>query len=63
VLSFFRQLGLEPSLKGLNLPFDPAVVLRVAEMAAANPEMGPLSYPVNKRVIATAMRELEEKLA
>lgn len=63
VLSFFRQLGLEPSLKGLNLPFDPAIISRVAEMAAANPEMGPLNYPVNKLVIATAMKELEKRLA
>jgi glycerol dehydrogenase len=61
VLSFFRQLGLVPSLKGLNLPFDREVVLRVAHMAATNPEMGPLNYPVNKRVIAAAMEELEKR--
>jgi len=61
VLSFFRQLGLEPSLKGLNLPFDRDLVLRIAEMAATNPEMGPLNYPVNKLVIASAMEELENR--
>jgi hypothetical protein len=63
VLAFFRQLGLEPCLKGLNLPFDREVVLRVADMAATNPEMGPLNYPVNKFVIAAAMEELEERFA
>ena len=61
VVSFFRQLGLEPSLKGLNLPFDRDVVLRVAHMAATNPEMGPLNYPVNKWVIASAMEKLEKR--
>jgi glycerol dehydrogenase len=63
VLGFFRQLGLEPSLKGLNLPFDRELILRIAEMAAGNPEMGPLNYPVNKFVIASAMEELEQRLA
>jgi glycerol dehydrogenase len=63
VLSFFRQLGLEPSLKGLNLPFDREVVLRVADMAATNPEMGPLNYVVNKFVIASAMEKLEKRFA
>ena len=63
VLAFFRQLGLEPCLKGLGLPFDREVVLRVAHMAATNPEMGPLNYPVNKFVIATAMEELEKRFA
>ncbi len=61
VLSFFRQLGLEPSLKGLNLPFDRELVLRIADMAATNPEMGPLNYPVNKFVIASAMEEMEKR--
>jgi len=63
VLAFFRQLGLEPCLKGLGLPFDREVVLRVADMAATNPEMGPLNYPVNKFVIAAAMEELEKRFA
>ncbi len=63
VLSFFRQLGLEPSLKGLNLPFDRELILRIAEMAASNPEMGPLNYTVNQSVIASAMEELEQRLA
>jgi len=61
VLAFFRQLGLQPSLKGLNLAFDRKLVLRIAHMAATNPEMGPLNYPVNKWVIASAMEELEKR--
>jgi glycerol dehydrogenase len=63
VLSFFRQLGLEPSLKGLNLPFDRGTIQRVAAKAAAEPEMGPLRYRVTKALIASAMEELEERLA
>ena len=63
VLSFFRQLGLEPSLKGLNLPFDRELILRVAEKAANDPGFGPLNYPVNKFVIASAMERLEKRLA
>ncbi len=63
VLSFFRQLGLEPSLKGLNLPFDRDLILRVADKAANDPGFGPLNYPVNKFVIASAMERLEKRLA
>ena len=63
VLSFFRQLGLEPSLKGLNLPFDRELILRVADKAANDPGFGPLNYPVNKFVIASAMEKLEKRLA
>jgi glycerol dehydrogenase len=63
VLSFFRQLGLEPSLKGLNLPFDRELILRVADKAAHDPDIGPLNYPVNKQVIASAMEKLEKRLA
>lgn len=63
VLSFFRQLGLEPSLKGLNLPFDRELILRIADKAANDPDLGPLYYPVNKSVIAAAMERLEKRLA
>jgi glycerol dehydrogenase len=62
-LSFFRKLGLEPSLKGLNLPFDRDLILRVAGKAASDPDIGPLSFPVNKFVIASAMERLENRLA
>jgi glycerol dehydrogenase len=62
-LSFFRGLGLEPSLKGLNLPFDRELILRVADKAANDPDIGPLNFPVNKFVIATAMEKLEKRLA
>ena len=63
VLAFFRQLGLEPSLKGLNLPFDRELILRVADKAAHDPDIGALNYPVNKHVIALAMEKLERRLA
>ena len=63
VLRFFRQLGLEPSLKGLNLPYDPELILRVAEKAANDPDIGPLNFTVSKSVIASAMEALEKRLA
>jgi glycerol dehydrogenase len=62
VLGFFRQLGLEPSLKGLNLPFRPKLNLRIAAKAAKDPGMGPLNYHVDKYVIAAAMEELEQRV-
>jgi len=62
-LSFFRKLGLEPSLKGLKLPFDRELILRVADKAANDPDIGPLNFPVNKAVIASAMEKLEKRLA
>ena len=61
-LSFFRKLGLEPSLKGLKLPFDREMILRVAEKAANDPDIGPLNFPVNKVAIASAMEKLKENL-
>jgi glycerol dehydrogenase len=62
-LSFFRKLGLEPSLKGLKLPFDRELILRVADKAANDPDIGPLNFPVNRAVIASAMEKLEKRLA
>ncbi len=62
-LAFFRKLGLEPSLRGLNLPFDRAMILRVAEKAASDPDIGPLKFPVNRNAIAAAMEKLERRLA
>jgi len=50
-------------LKGLKLPFDRELILRVAEKAAGDPDLGPLSFPVNKLVIASAMEKLEKRLA
>jgi glycerol dehydrogenase-like iron-containing ADH family enzyme len=62
-LSFFRQLGLDPCLRGLNLPFDRELIMRVADKAANDPDIGPLNFPVNKFVIASAIENLEKRLA
>lgn len=62
-LAFFRKLGLEPSLKGLKLPFDRRTLLRVAEKAANDPDIGPVNFRVSTKVVAAAMLELERKLA
>ena len=61
-LSFFRRLGLEPCLKGLNLPFDHELILRIADKAANDPDMATFNFPVNKFVIASAMEKLEKRL-
>ena len=61
VVSFFRRLGLEPSLRALNLPHNRDIIMRIAEKAANDPDMGPVPYPVGKEVIASAMEELEGK--
>ncbi|MDR3674394.1 MAG: iron-containing alcohol dehydrogenase family protein [Acidobacteriota bacterium] len=63
VISFFGQLGLVPSLKALNLPFDRDLVLRVADMTARSPHFGPLNYTVDKFEIAAAMEILEKRFA
>ncbi len=39
------------------------MVLRVAEKAANDPDIGPLNFPVNQKVIAAAMEKLEKRLA
>ena len=62
-LAFFRKLGLEPSLKGLKLPYDRTLVLRVAEKAANDPDIGPLDFPHNTEAVAAAMVKLEARLA
>ena len=61
-LAFFRKLGLEPSLKGLNLPFDREFILRIAEKAANDPVSGPFMFPVSREIIASAMERLEKRL-
>lgn len=61
ILSFFKQLDLKPSLKGLNLPYTRDIILKIAEKAANDPSMGPITYPINKEIIASAMEDLERR--
>jgi glycerol dehydrogenase len=61
-LGFFRQLGLEPSLRGLALPYDREMILRVAKLAAEDPNIGPVNFKVNTKVVAAAIEELERRL-
>jgi glycerol dehydrogenase len=63
VLAFFRELGLEPTFKGLNLPFDRKVVLSIADKTATRLADESLYPPVSKVAIASVMEDLEEKLA
>jgi glycerol dehydrogenase len=62
-LAFFRKLGLEPTLRGLNLPYDREMVLRIAEKAASDPDIGPVNFPVNRDAVAAAIEKLEKRLA
>lgn len=59
VVSFFGELGLTPSLKGLGLPYSPEIIANVAQRAANDPNLGPTTYAVNADVIASAMVDLE----
>lgn len=61
VISFFGRLGLKPSFKGLNLRYSRNMVMKIAEKAATDPDLGTLTYPVNKEVIASAMEQLERE--
>lgn len=63
VAAFFQQLGLEPSFKALGLPYDQGVILRVAELTATNPDIGPITYPVDKFIVAAAIEKLERRFA
>jgi len=61
VVSFFKDLELNPSFKGLHLPYTREIVLRVAERAANDPYIGPVTYAVTKEKLASAMEDLEGK--
>lgn len=61
-VSFFRKLDFEPSLKGLNLPFNKDVIARIAEKAANDPYTGKMPFPVKAEMIVSAIEELEENI-
>lgn len=61
ILSFLRELNLKPSLKGLHLPCNHDIIMKISEKAANDPYIGPVSYPITKEIIATAIEVLEKK--
>ncbi len=61
VLSFFRDLGLNPSLKGLGMPFDKEILTRVATKAANDTVMRNMPFVVEPEMVLEAMIELESR--
>lgn len=62
VVSFFRKLGLEPSLKGLNLPNDEEIIRSVAEKTVNDPLMKRMPYRVTAEMIVSAIEQLERDI-
>lgn len=60
VVKFFRQLDLEPSFKGLNLPFDPDLIKKVAEKSVLSDPMKNMPFEVKVEHIVSAMQKAEE---
>ncbi len=59
-IAFFRSLGFDPNLKRLGLPADPPSLRRVAVMACADEAMVKMPFPVEEKVLVSAMQQLEE---
>lgn len=62
VVSFFRELGLEPSLKGLNLPYNREVIQAVAKKAVVDPVMQFMPFKVTEEMVISAIEKLEENI-
>jgi glycerol dehydrogenase len=60
VVNFFRQLDLEPSFKGLSLPFESNLLRQVAEKAILAESMKNMPFGVQTEQVIVAMRQVEE---
>lgn len=63
VVNFFRQLDLEPSFKGMNLPFDAEVIKEVAVKSVLSDPMKNMPFEVTPDFLSSAMREVEELIS
>jgi glycerol dehydrogenase len=63
VVKFFRQLGLEPSFKGLRLPFDAVLLRQVAEKAVLADPMKNMPFEVLTEQVIAAMEQVEEVIS
>lgn len=63
VVTLFRGIGLEPTFKGLNLPFTPENLQIVAERAAADEIMKKMPFSIDPEMVVAAMTRMEEELA
>jgi glycerol dehydrogenase-like iron-containing ADH family enzyme len=62
VTNFFRKLDLEPSFKGLGLPFEANLIKQVAEKAILSDPMKNMSFEVHPEQVIAAMEQVEEKI-
>jgi glycerol dehydrogenase len=62
VVKFFRQLDLEPSFKGLGLPFEADLLRQVAEKAILSDPMKSMSFKVRAEQVIAAMEQVEETI-
>lgn len=63
VVKFFRQLDLEPSFRGLKLPFEAALVKKVAEKSVVNEVMKNMPISVTVESLVKAMEKTEEMMS
>lgn len=60
IVSFFRALGLHPSLKGLGIPSNRKAIQKIAEKACIDEDMGKMPFPVTEEMVISAINRLEE---
>jgi glycerol dehydrogenase len=60
VVRFIRQLDLEPSFKGLGLPFEANLLRQVAEKAILSDPMKNMPFEVLPEQVIAAMKQVEE---
>ncbi len=61
-VALFRQLDLEPSLKGLKLHYTPEILKGIADKSLTGDTMKFLPFEVKEETIITAMEKLEEMI-
>jgi glycerol dehydrogenase len=59
VVKFFRQLDLEPSFKGLGLPFETDWLRQVAQKSVLSSGMEKMPFEVRAEQVMTAMEQVE----
>jgi glycerol dehydrogenase len=60
VVKFFRQLDLEPSFKGLGLPFEVDLLRQVAEKAILSDPMKNMPFEVQAEQMIAAIKQVED---
>jgi len=60
VVSFFRKLGLEPSLKGLKLSYSKKVIREVTRKAVNGPVMQLIPFKVIEEMVISSIDKLEK---